>query len=957
MRNFIKQKRSFLIRDTGGYRRRFSICLLLGCLMIWPGCEQGQNLRQIAPDLSPEVARLLARSQVSDLGELFQKSGTNTLTHSFDVLYREAVLGDQQTNELLLPYLETLAGIMAEDFKIQLGQRKLASMQREERAILRRAYQLNHERDALFANAAISDSTKVKQLHGMAAFFNDHGLLWYTVALDETLAQVHASMGEREDMRQHLQAALRGSRETDFAGMTCQILGTMAEIFYEEGQLDSARVYVDFLQDRAVRSRLALQAARSETFRCSFSLGQGRLHGAHLHLKEARRLCRDFQGGQNEAIYVSILARFYANLGCWSIVEGLLEQTDVLLGDDPPEFLQPTAVDLALLKAETLFERGQRASAHQKTAAILANAQPRPHRLRYALIAWHRARLLLADNRPDEAMPVVSEGLRRAQEDNLPGMDSAFNLQMARTLEQQGQVVAAQQALSRFWALSATEEELLPGDLELATVLAIRLAWTSHGDSPQLVQAVARGFASLQRRLAGRDPSAHTYLHIEGFDELREQVHGFVADDPELGLAFEMAWRRLARLRSEGEELRKIGSPFAAPRPQNIIEWTRRWTTRVNGTQGASQWLITGHDAPARTTFLLYSVIGADIYRWQVDHNGLQRNRLGLDAARMRPLVAHALNRLATPPGKGVWDGTGPLADDLSVLARELIPGGLRRRWLTRQPFTDPEILLIAADDALTRIPFEALDLDLGSRYLPLDDPTVVSYLRYVADATTTVQPESMLILADPDLPPALRRRYPDLGALPGARREAARVARVWTQAPLLVGTAATKNRLVAEWEQASRLYLATHVVHDPEAPYLSFLPLAAVPQTDRFENSLLEVRDILAADLRGCQLVVLSGCSSGTPYVEGSRVAPGLGDAFLDAGCRTTVQTFWRVNDNIAMELMGTFADRAAESSGPDHLARALRGARTSIRHRDPQFFHPFHWAANHVVTTGPER
>ena len=61
--------------------------------------------------------------------------------------------------------------------------------------------------------------------------------------------------------------------------------------------------------------------------------------------------------------------------------------------------------------------------------------------------------------------------------------------------------------------------------LEQATTLNIRLAWTSRGDSRQLVEAVAEGFATLQERLAGRDPSAHTYLHIEGFDELRVQVH------------------------------------------------------------------------------------------------------------------------------------------------------------------------------------------------------------------------------------------------------------------------------------------------------------------------------------------------------------------------------------------------------------------------------------------------
>jgi hypothetical protein len=385
----------------------------------------------------------------------------------------------------------------------------------------------------------------------------------------------------------------------------------------------------------------------------------------------------------------------------------------------------------------------------------------------------------------------------------------------------------------------------------------------------------------------------------------------------------------------------------------------RRWSSRVNGAPGAGPWCGAPDRVPGNTTFLLFSVIGEDVFRWQVDSSGIRRQRLDLPTVRLRNLVARALDRLVMPPNEdaseGIWDGTGPLADDLSVLARELIPGDLRRRWLTRQPFTRPEKLLIAADDALTRIPFEALDLDLGAGYLPLDEATVVSYLRYVAAPADERPAGPILILADPEAAPALQRRYPDLGALPGARHEAARVARVWTEAPILMGKAATKRALTSRWEQASRLYLATHVMRDPEAPYLSFLPLAPEGPEGQLEDSLLEARDILGADLHGCRLVVLSGCSSGSPYVAGSRVAPGLGDAFLDAGCRTTVQTFWRVSDEISMELMGAFADRAAESSGPDNLARALRGARTSIRNRSPELGHTFYWAAHHLVTTDP--
>lgn len=688
-----------LVRPAAGpARSRGCQTVLAGLLFIalaalGSGCSRSGSDDLLAPDLDPTVSRLLSQGRTAELANHFRAAGTGDLLQSFETLYRAVVFADgtpgDSRDRTLRRHLTTLADLMADGFDVALGRYKVASIERLDRAVLREAYEMNHHRDLVFADPSVPDSTKVVQFEAMAGFFEQYGLLWYSVALEESLAQLHAGLGEREAMRIHLRRALARSREVDFAGMTCQILGTMAEIFSEEGEADSALVYVDHLQDRAVRSRLALQAARAETFRCSLSLDQGRLHAAHLHLKEARQLCREFQGGPHEVIYVTILARFYANLGCWSIVECLLEQTDLLLASQVPDFLQPTAVDLALLKAETLFERGRRADAHRMTAEILAGATPRPYRMRYARIAWTRARLLLADHHPDEALPVVREGLRRASEDNLPGMDRAFTLQLADALEQQGQAEGARAALDRFRLLTTADDDLMRGDLERAAALDIRLAWTSHGDGPELVTAVARGFAALERRLTTRDPSAHTYLHLQGFDDLRVQVHRFVADDPALGLGFELAWRRLARLRNEGSDLGRIGAPFDGPMPRDIAAWVALWTERVNGRCHLGAWLTGKRPAPAGSTLLMYALIGDDLIRWQSDAGGVRRERLDLAAHGLRQLVARALDRLAVPPADDNWNGSGPLADDLAVLARELIPGDLRRGWLGRRPGAD----------------------------------------------------------------------------------------------------------------------------------------------------------------------------------------------------------------------------------------------------------------------------
>ncbi len=164
-------------------------------------------------------------------------------------------------------------------------------------------------------------------------------------------------------------------------------------------------------------------------------------------------------------------------------------------------------------------------------------------------------------------------------------------------------------------------------------------------------------------------------------------------------------------------------------------------------------------------------------------------------------------------------------------------------------------------------------------------------------------------------------------------------------EALFLRGEKATKNNLLEVWEMASYIYLATHTLRDPEVPYVTLIPLASPGIQASHEELFLDITDIRSADLGRCELFVLSGCSTGSPYCENNIAGPSLGDACLDAGAHAVIQTFWDVRDYEARSLMTAFVDswRNREMTP----VRALCEGRRRAMQGDGAIKHPFNWAA----------
>src|SRR5437667_3089429 len=118
-------------------------------------------------------------------------------------------------------------------------------------------------------------------------------------------------------------------------------------------------------------------------------------------------------------------------------------------------------------------------------------------------------------------------------------------------------------------------------------------------------------------------------------------------------------------------------------------------------------------------------------------------------------------------------------------------------------------------------------------------------------------------------------------------------------QAACYLENEATIARLVEEAPGSSIIHIATHGQSRMDAPNFSSVLLA---------DGSLNAIDVFNLDLRGCELVTLSGCKTGLSMSGGGDEQLGLGRAFLAAGAEALVMSLWPIEDTITCEFMQIF-------------------------------------------------
>lgn len=276
-----------------------------------------------------------------------------------------------------------------------------------------------------------------------------------------------------------------------------------------------------------------------------------------------------------------------------------------------------------------------------------------------------------------------------------------------------------------------------------------------------------------------------------------------------------------------------------------------------------------------------------------------------------------------------------------------------------------PHRLLVAADGALSYLPFAALPAP-GS-----GEPLVASHEIVTAPSASSLlalrrerrdrrpPPAAVAVVADPVFeagdprvhggraaaPASLRGASQRLARLPFSRAEAETIRSLAPPGGTLVALdfAASRETVLSGALARYRIvHFATHGVLDTAHPELSGLLLSGVDRQGRPVEGFLGAHEIdrlrLPADL-----VVLSGCETALGREIRGEGLVGLTRAFLHAGARRVVVSLWPVQDQATAELMRRFYRGMLRDGLPP--AAALRAAQAGLR-GEPSWRDPYFWA-----------
>lgn len=796
----------------------------------------------------------------------------------------------------------------------------------------------------IYNDPDIGIESKIEMTHSIMDSFERYGDESGMMRAKHKLSELYADKGATARQFALLREVVAGFEKLGSHAITCQALGVLGVLYEKAGNIDSMIICYEKAKKIANLGRLPGQSARILTFYASHYIGLGRYAIAHDLFNEAMLTCREYKGGLHEFRFIRLAIKFYALLECWEIVERLYDRLNLLLGLHTWKDYDPVTNEVFLTRKDQILSqlhmaRGNVVEAEQVLKRIRHRVKTLPYRTEYADLLQLWATGLFDNGEYSSASVKIREGLQYSKDKHLPRYAIQFSLLLAKTELKMGNYGNVKQALQHFdrHASNYTVELQLEW-IEYYTTLGRLMLRTNEKENG--LDALRMGLSLLKESAAGMDGSVHAYLWLEKCENLRQLMHDLVSDDPELGYGAELYWRNLYRVIGNGssDDNRSYRSkPRQTPRSPLISDGLFHIEESFRSEADRAKRCIREHGA----VHSLYLARDNRIWRWTVSKGIIRRETLDCSANELRRLVSETRNMLAEEDGyqgKAIQSG---LIDNLRALARTLLPPEVADSSSAR----GPDLFLVTAEGFLGCIPFETFDIGNEGEYTPLLAKKDVAYARFIGCPKPGGTTTPGIILVNTHASKEIRKRYLFQPPLSEVHIEAETMAALDTNARILSGESATKVNLLQNWEGASYLYFATHTLSDPEVPYLVHIPLATAENNPGIEATYLDITDIRSTDLGGCDLVVLSGCSSGVPYVETHTYGPSLGDAFLDSGAGAVIQTFWDVRDDKARELMTLFVKLSDDMlSSPIH---ALCEARREIMWSQEGIRYPSLWAS----------
>ncbi|HTF94506.1 MAG TPA: CHAT domain-containing tetratricopeptide repeat protein [Cellvibrio sp.] len=342
---------------------------------------------------------------------------------------------------------------------------------------------------------------------------------------------------------------------------------------------------------------------------------------------------------------------------------------------------------------------------------------------------------------------------------------------------------------------------------------------------------------------------------------------------------------------------------------------------------------------PANEVILYYFSGHHKTYVWLLSANDIALLKIDGDKT-INEVIVKAEYGLSQPPtGWGTANSLSELYGNLGQ-ASDLLLGKHRQKLVN---YTH---LRIFPDSSVHRIPFAML---LSTKKIPLIASHSISEGFSLTTDTVLHQPhsdqkgiESLLLIA-----PYTGNQKRSLAQAPlrHTKAEADTIAQLWrnkNNITLLTDEMASKGQIEnALTKQFSILHFASHAKVDWDYPELSSISLYPTAHANESTTNL-QVNDITRWKI-SAELVVLSACETAAGKNILGEGPMGLARAFIDAGSRRVLASYWPIDDEATAILMKHFYNALLDKklSPPD----ALREAQLELS-KIPKWSHPFYWS-----------
>ena len=919
------------------YHLKRRILIIISCAVCagLVGCGGADDrLAELAPGLDLDTAALLTHPDQPAFARFTTTVSGDHLLQVRDALqtarYGEAPLGESD-RVLLDQALDAVDGVLAYELGLDEYQVESADLAARPVAEVVRLFSRRRHLLEIFEDTARDPAAKVTAMETLQAAMLEAGDVGGELQGWDALAVVHHCQDQWDVARQLHRRGWEAGRHHGRLREQCRSWSQLMMYAMRRGWTAAERDTLLELVDQARRARLARTASMLISLQAYDAANQVRYSTARALFEDSIAVCRELGEPIRALPAYDLLLRMYASMECWNQVDKHLVMAEQLRTESEEEPGSAGRKELGrirhdILAARSLAARGRADEAHAVFArAFDASTKPAFAEVGYYGQQWIEA--MIANDRSDLAAEAIGVVAVHARIHGNRHIRLRLPFWRAWLAWREGDRTAALAQLDTFAADGLAHDRMTRDNLRFRYA-ALRACVVGSDDVDAAARILVEGWSDLFERVHGGEPGPEAYLDLGRNSHLRLAAHELVGDDPTSGYGLELLWRRTF--------LPRWPVP-ADPADLDMAMAARRLTVQA-------QARLVERDA----IHCLYQVQRNQVIRWTADGHHVECSVLAASSAALRARVIDVLERMGTDPGTADAPVPPELAAELAELARAVLP----ERMFT--PGTRPGTLLVSGESFLAQVPFSPLNLAGPGEYLPLGEVMDVAWLRCglgggTADATVPVVCTT-LIVASPTLDRATRRRFQLTARLPGAETEASAVMGIMPSTTLIRADAATPERVKAEWDGADVLYFLGHAVRDAEVPMATWLPLAPASLSDVYPG--LGLKDVVSACFDRCRLVVLSGCGTGAPYVDGLSSSPSLGDAFLDAGAAAVIQTFWRVRDEGALFR----PERILESwqQEEESLVAAVAEERRRCISGPDGYRHPFSWAAWTIKTSG---